>query len=291
MQAMRWEWGIKEAPAREWAEGKGALIAVSMFMGGIAGGSYLMSLYFDNIWGMLIAWIFAAGMGLVDMAHLKKPMRVWRIAFKANSSWISRGFVFVILFLGAAGLQLLIHLISGAAASAPNAGEVFFRIVAGILAFGVAVYSGFVVGFVNGIKFWNSALLPVMVVAGGLAGGAAIVLAISSITSAASFEAVRTAAILSTAAYAVSVFIHLWISTYSSTEAKDSAMLLLKGSLAGLFWMATVLIGMVAVLILELVAGADASALLIVSAVLFLAGNLVLRYSIIKAGLYAPLTS
>ena len=72
-------------------------------------------------------------MGLFDMAHLKKPMRFWRIAFRANSSWISRGFIFVILFIGAAGLQLLIHLITGTAASAPGAAEVFFRVVAGIL--------------------------------------------------------------------------------------------------------------------------------------------------------------
>ena len=39
MHARPWEWGVKEAPAREWSEGKGALIAVAMFLGGIAGGN------------------------------------------------------------------------------------------------------------------------------------------------------------------------------------------------------------------------------------------------------------
>ena len=84
MQTRPWEFGVKETPAREWSEGMGSLIAVAMFFGGIAGGLYLASLYFNNIWGMFIAWIFAMGMGLFDMAHLSKPARVWRIAFRAG---------------------------------------------------------------------------------------------------------------------------------------------------------------------------------------------------------------
>ena len=39
MQARPWEFGVKESPAREWSEGMGALIAVAMFLGGIAGGT------------------------------------------------------------------------------------------------------------------------------------------------------------------------------------------------------------------------------------------------------------
>ena len=291
MHALPWEWGIKEAPAHEWSEGKGALISVAMFLGGIAGGTYLVSLYFNSIWGMLIGWVLAMGMGLFDMAHLKKPTRFWRIAFRLNSSWISRGFIFVILFIGAAGLQLLLHLVTGSAANAPGAAEMFFRIVAGILGFCVAAYSGFVVGFVGGIKFWSSGILPVLVVIGGLAGGSAILLATATYTSALNFNLIQTVARVSLISYAASLFIHLWVSTYNSDEAKDSAMLMLKGDLAILFWMIIVLIGIVVPLVLELTADADASLILVVSAALVLFGNLVMRYTIIKAGLYMPLLS
>jgi formate-dependent nitrite reductase membrane component NrfD len=290
MQAKGWEFGVKESPAREWSEGMGALIAVAMFLGGIAGGLYLVSLYFNNIWGMLISWIFAMGMGLFDMAHLSKPMRVWRIAFRAGSSWISRGFIFVILFIGAAGLQLLIHLLTNAGASTPGGIEVFFRVVAGILAFGVAVYSGFVVGFVNGIKFWNSAIMPILVVVGGMAGGAAVLLPIASMTGVKTeiYSSVQTFAVLALIVYAVSIFIHLWVSTYNGPAARDSALLLLKGSMSGLFWIVIMLIGVVIPLILEFTVGAN-STLLMLNAVLVLVGNLTLRYSIIKAGRYSPL--
>ena len=289
MQSRPWEFGVKEMPAREWSEGLGSMIAVAMFLGGIAGGLYLVSLYFNSIWGMFIAWIFALGMGLFDMVHLSKPARLWRIAFRAGSSWISRGFIFVILFIGAAGLQLLIHLLTGAGAADPTATEVFFRVVAGILAFGVAVYSGFVLGFVNGIKFWNSALMPILVVIGGLAGGSTVLLAISSYSTQSTFASIQTFVMFILAAYVISIFILLWVSTYSGPVAKDSAKLLLSGNLAMLFWLIIVLIGIAIPLVLTFVAGSGSQVLLILSAACALLGNMGLRYSLIRAGRYSPL--
>jgi formate-dependent nitrite reductase membrane component NrfD len=285
MQTRPWEFGVKEAPAREWSEGLGSFIAVAMFCGGISGGLYLASLFFNNVWGMFIAWVFALGMGLFDIVHLSKPMRVWRIALRAGSSWISRGFIFVILFIGAAGIQLLIHTLSGDTTAA----EVFFRVVAGVLAFGVAVYSGFVVGFVNGIKFWNSALIPVLVVVGGLTGGAAILLAIATYSTGVDFNTIRSFALFTMVFYAASIFIHLWVSTYSGPVAKDSARLLLGGSLSGLFWILIIAVGVVIPLVVEFIAGGKSAALLTVSAAMVLLGNLTLRYAILKAGRYTPL--
>jgi formate-dependent nitrite reductase membrane component NrfD len=284
MQLRPWDFGVKEAPAREWSEGMGALIAVAMFMGGISGGLYLASLYFNNMWGMFVAWIFAMGMGLFDMAHLSKPLRAWRIAFRPGSSWISRGFIFVILFIGAAGIQLAIS------TWAPgNAFETIFKVIAAILAFGVAIYSGFVVGFVNGIKFWNSAMMPVLVVAGGLAGGAAILMATASFISAGNFDTIQIFARFILIFYALTIFIHIWVSTYSSPTARDSAYLLLKGNLAGLFWIVIILIGIIVPLIIEFAVGSGSSVLLMISAALMLLGNLTLRYAILKAGRYSLL--
>lgn len=289
MQTRLWEFGVKEAPAREWSEGLGAFIAVAMFCGGIAGGLYIASLFFNSIWGMLVAWIFALGMGLFDVIHLSKPMRVWRIAFRAGSSWISRGFILVILFIGAAGIQLLLHILTGAAYNEPTVAETFFRVAAGVFAFGVAVYSGFVVGFVNGIKFWNSALMPVLVVIGGLAGGSAILLAVAAYTSVADFGLIQNLARFTLVLYGASIFAHLWVSTYSSPVAKNSAKLLLSGSMAVLFWVVIILIGVVAPLIIEFFAGSDSGLVLIFSAAMMLLGNLAFRYAIIKAGRYMAL--
>jgi formate-dependent nitrite reductase membrane component NrfD len=71
--------------------------------------------------------------------------------------------------------------------------------------------------------------------------------------------------------------------------AKNSAVLLLKGNMAMLFWLVIIVIGIVVPIILEFAASNLASVVLIVNAVLVLAGNLTLRYSLIKAGRYNPL--
>ena len=58
--------------------------------------------------------------------------------------------------------------------------------------------------------------------------------------SSSSFSVVQNLARFLLVAYIIALFIHLWVSTYSSEEAKDSAMLMLKGNMAGLFWALTV---------------------------------------------------
>ncbi len=285
MSVRPYDFMVKETPSREWSEGMGALIAVAFFCGGVAGGLYLASLYFNSLWGLFVGWIFALGMGLFDMAHLEKKTRVWRMAFRLKSSWISRGLISVILFIGAAAIDMALRYWAPGATAAIR----FFDVVSGILAFGVAVYSGFVIGFVYGIKFWNSAIMPVLFVVAGLVGGSAILVVISSINTTAEFGSIQAFARIALIAYAVVIFLHLWISTYNSATARSSVKTVLTGSLAGLFWIVIVLIGIVIPLVISFVADSGAQGLLILSAVCVLLGNLVLRYTILKAGRYSPL--
>jgi formate-dependent nitrite reductase membrane component NrfD len=284
MTVQPWDYLVKDTPSRDWSEGMGSFIAVAFFCGGVAGGLYLLSLYFNNLWGMFIGWIFALGMGLADMAHLGNKTIVWRIALRPGSSWISRGFLLVILFIGSAAIQMAITY------WAPGTfAESFFKVIAGIAAFGVATYSGFVVSYVSSIKFWHSAIMPVLFIVAGMAGGSAILLVINSFTGAIEFSTLKIAGMAIIAAYAVIIAMHLWISTYNSATAHHSVKTIVRGSLAPVFWLAIVLIGIIVPLILMLVAGADSSVLLIVSALCVLTGNLALRFVILKAGMYPSL--
>lgn len=276
---------VKETPSREWSEGMGALIAVAFFCGGVAGGLYLTALYFGSLWGLFVGWIFALGMGLFDMAHLEKKARVWRMAFRIQSSWISRGLISVILFIGAAFVDMALRKWAPGTTAAIR----FFDVVSGILAFGVAVYSGFVISFVYGIKFWNSAVMPVLFIVAGLVGGSAIMLVMGSLNAASPFGSIQAFARIVLIAYAVVIFLHLWISTYNSASARSSVKEIVAGSLAGLFWIVIVLVGIVIPLVIAFVASSGSTGLLILSAICVLLGNLTLRYAILKAGRYSPL--
>jgi formate-dependent nitrite reductase membrane component NrfD len=286
MKAQPWDFMVKDTPARDWAEGSGALIAVAFFCGGTAGGLYLLSLYFNNILGMFIAWLFALGMGLFDVMHLGNKAIAWRIALRPRSSWISRGLLFVISFIGLAAIQMtLTYWAPGTAA------ELSFKVLAGIMALGVATYSGFVISYVSCIKFWHSAIMPVLFVVAGLTCGTGILMVIFSIMDPMQFDAIKSFALFILPANIVIVAMHLWISTYNSATALNSVKTIVTGSLAWVFWGVVVVIGSAIPITISLVSEAGAQTLLIVNAILILAGNLALRYTILKAGMYPSLIS
>jgi formate-dependent nitrite reductase membrane component NrfD len=280
IQTRPYEFMVKYTPQKDWIEGAGVLIAVAFFLGGVSGGLYLASLYFDSMLGMFIAWVLALIMGIVDMGHLSKPMRFWRMLLKPKTSWISRGFILIWLFIGCALIQLALSFwLSG------NAADTVFKVLAGIMAFGVAIYSGFVVGYVGAIKLWNSAIIPILFVIAGLTGGLAILLLTNRSAATANMMLVVVIA------YAVFMAIYLWIATYASDVARDSVMRILRGSIATVFWIGVVLLGMIipiALLLTNFFAGASA-ALMIIAAICAIIGGVALRYIILKGGMYSPL--
>jgi formate-dependent nitrite reductase membrane component NrfD len=175
------------------------------------------------------------------MAHLSKPMRFWRMAFRPGSSWISRGFILIFLFLGAAAIQLAIS------QWAPgNAWETIFKVIAGITAFGVAIYSGFALGVVGAIKIWNSGLVPILYVVSGLTSGLAVVLLVSFNADTSKLVNIANYMLGALVVYAVFVAIYFWVATYGSVTARDSVARVLKGSVAPVFWLGVVLFGIVA---------------------------------------------
>jgi formate-dependent nitrite reductase membrane component NrfD len=288
MQTKPWDFMVKYTPQREWIEGHGILVAFAMFFGGVSGGLYLASLVFDNLTGMVIAWAFAALAGLVDMAHLSKRTRAWRMMLKPGSSWISRGFILIFLFLGVAGIQILITWLAPDA----NAWEMLFKVIGGILAFGVAIYSGFAIGFVGAIKLWNSGLVPILYVVSGLAGGLAMLMLVSLNKDAATLVTIGNYLLASVVINAIFVAVYFWSATYSSMTARDSAVRVLKGKIAPAFWIGVAIIGIIIPIVLIAPFSLSQSAATVafsIAAVGAFIGGIMLRYVILKGGMYSPL--
>jgi formate-dependent nitrite reductase membrane component NrfD len=293
MQIKPWDFMVKYTPQREWIEGHGIMVAFAMFFGGVSGGLYLASLFFGNLTGMIIAWVLAALAGLVDMAHLSKRMRFWRMALRPGSSWISRGFILIFLFLGAAGIQILITYFAPG-----NAFEIFFKVVAGIFAFGVAIYSGFAIGIVGAIKLWNTGLVPILYVVSGLAGGLAVVMLVSLNKDAASLVNIGNYLLAALVVNVVFVVTYFWSATYSSVTARDSAVRVMKGKIAPAFWIGVIMIGLIIPIVLvapfslsntSASISFGAKVAFSSAAVCAVIGGIMLRYVILKGGMYSPL--
>ncbi len=288
IQAKPYDFMVKYTQQKEWIDGRGNFIAFAFFLGGISGGLYLASSYFESLLGQFVALILSLLMGVSYMIHLSKPLRFWRMFMKPGTSWIARGFIFIMLFIGFTFIQLILSQWASDATTA----IMTFTVLAGIFAFAQSIYTGFAVSYVSAIKIWNSAILPILFVVCGITGGLAILLAIMMGGSHAQLVALENVIRVMLIVFAIIVGVYLWNTTYSSITAKDSVSRLIRGSLAPLFWIGVFLFGIlipIAISVSTYFAGEAATGLLITAVASEIIGGLALRFAILKAGVYSPL--
>jgi formate-dependent nitrite reductase membrane component NrfD len=283
-----YEFMVKYQQQKDWVDGRGNFIAFAFFLGGIAGGLFLAAAYFDNLLGIFIAFLLTGLMGASYMLHLTHPLRFWRMVLKPGTSWISRGFTFIMLF----GFFTAITMILMQWAPDATAAITTFKVLAGIFAFAQSIYTGFAVSYVSAIKVWNSAIVPVLFVTCGLTGGLAILLAIMMGQDSAQIATLENIIRVVLITLAVIIGVYLWNTTYSSTAAKDAVKRLIGGSLAPLFWIGVFLFGIVIPVVISITTyftEEASSGLLITAIVSEIIGGLALRFAILKAGVYTPL--
>lgn len=281
---------VKYTQQKSWIDGRGNFIAFAFFLGGISGGLFMASAYFNNILGMFIAVLLSAVMGISYMLHLGQPSQFWRMLVKPQTSWISRGFIFIFLYGGFAIIAVIL------AQWVPEAESAIltFKILAGIFAFAQSIYTGFAVSYVSAIKLWNSAILPILFVVCGFSGGLAILLGISLGGSESQLAIMENVTRITLISFAVILIVYLWNTTYSNAAARDAVARLLGGSVAIFFWIGVVVLGVVIPLGISIgtyFAGSTSTALMLTAVITEIIGGLSLRYVVLKGGIYTPLTS
>jgi DMSO reductase anchor subunit len=92
MNSMKpYDWMVRYTPQTEWIEGRGLLLWLAFYTGGLGGGLYLASLYFDSLHGMVVSWVIITVLkGSFHLAYLGKPLRFWRMLLRPQTSWVSR---------------------------------------------------------------------------------------------------------------------------------------------------------------------------------------------------------
>lgn len=281
---------VKYTQQKNWIDGRGNFIAFAFFLGGISGGLFMAAAYFDSLPGMFISWLLALCMGISYMIHLGQPLQSWRMFMRPKTSWISRGFIFIMLFIGLTTVTLILRQWAPDAEGAITT----FKILAGIFAFAQSIYTGFAVSYVSAIKLWNSAILPILFVVCGFSGGIAILMGISLGGSESQLNTIENITRITLISFAVILIVYLWNATYSSNAAKDSVARMLGGNIAAVFWIGVIILGVVIPITVSLITywtGEASSALLLTAVVSEILGGLSLRYVILKGGTYIPLTS
>jgi formate-dependent nitrite reductase membrane component NrfD len=284
------EWMINYTRQTEWIDRRGIFLWIAFYAGGLGGGLYLVSLFFNSLWGMFISWLIIAVIkGGTHLVYLGKPLRFWRIITRPQTSWLARGFIFVMLFVGFGAVQLILsHWLPNTVA------EIVFKVLAGTMAFAVAIYTGIILKNVKGVPFWNSLLLPLLFIVCGILGGFGLAVVIALNGGDINLAAAETGSRWLLTANALLIAVYLWRAATRESIGKQSVLEQIRGHNAPVFWIGIVLLGIVIPLAIALssyIAGEISSALLISGVVCEVIGGLALRYCVLKAGAYKPLVA
>ncbi len=290
IQSRPFEFMVKYTPQREWIEKGGIKLWLAFFLIELGAGMFFVASFFGSLWAMFIGWLICAVLGGgLHLLFLGKPLRFWRMVLSSGwkTSWISRGLIFVILFLvlGLAHLGLTLG-------SSPLTA---LLIVADIFAFLTIIYGGFTMNYANGIPLWNTGLLPILYVVSGLWGGAGVTLGITlasgEIGAGVLIEEWIRILLLG---YLLLIAVYLISIRYTSLTGQASIKYMVLGKWSPLFWMGVVIVGVVIPLIAIIIsffAGLEATPVVLLYAAIFcgLLGDLAMRYLILRCGLYSPL--
>jgi sulfite dehydrogenase (quinone) subunit SoeC len=283
------EWMVTGNRETEWIEKRGILLWLAFYTGGLGGGTYLVSLFFNNLWGMFIGWFIVAVLkGSFHLIFLGKPQRFWRLVMHPQTSWLSRGLMFVVGFAGFGLLQILLSRFWPDQTAAILA----LKIIAGVFALCVATYTGFVLNNVKGVPFWGLSFLPVLFVACGIMGGFGLTIAVGVFDKTVNMGAAEMGSRIMLIINVLLICLYLWIASTKETVGKKSVLFQIRGSVSPLFWSGVVVLGIIVpaiITVYSLFAGEAAAAVLIFGVVCEVIGGASLRYCVLKSGMYNPI--
>ncbi|UCE91077.1 MAG: polysulfide reductase NrfD [Methanobacteriota archaeon] len=290
------EWGF--GGRRRWRDGA---LLMALFLGGIGAGQFVVSTWLVESVTSAFIGLLLVGVGktVAHLVYLGQPARFYRLLLRPRTSWISRGLIFMVAFVGLAAAYLAPELGFEWVpwTSESSFGQALWLAAVATAAL-VMVYDGFVLASCKSITSWNTALMPPLFFTYAVAGGVAMTYLTMTVGGGELLDRetlVRLDAMLLTTMFAL-VVIYITNMAGSTAAARESLRRLTSTRLAIAFIGLAIGAGLLVPLALTYyhefaTEGALASTLLAASAILELAGDLSVRHSILRAGLHVPVFS
>ena len=270
------------------------LIGTAFFCGGLGAGLFLISLATGQRLGMILGYLVVVlGKNGAHLMYLGRPVRFWRAAMRPDRSWIARGIWASGLFALSGGILLLPTILGPegqATASLATAAKAVV-IVSGLF---IMFYDGFVMNHSAAIPFWNTQLLPLLILMYATLGGTTLTITLGALQG----EASRGTAWLERAEPYLLVANFLLLCLYLlrmsrlTPAAQETVRSWVKGRYARVFFGLIVVVGLIATLMLSAVQQHwQARGLSLVIAGCELTGDFSLLMLMLKSGLFSPQTA
>lgn len=279
---------------KEW----GWLIAAYLFLGGIAGGAYVIaainsflgkSLEFSTSVGLWITFPALLIGTIFLIVDLGSPTRAFLAGMRPGSSWIARGTWIISVFLILSFLHLVLHQFADVEGGAVNV----IAVLGIAFAIGTMSYTGILLSASKGIPFWRSGVVPVVfVISATVTGHFSIMLGVTLFGPAAEASAaLGTMALEAAALVVLEVLAILFFlqAAYRLPDSRESAERILHKTM---FVVGYFVLGLAVPLVLMLLVynssaetgGGAPYAIATIGAILGLLGGLILRQAVLICG-------
>lgn len=264
-------------------------MAYAFFCGEVGAGTFFVSMLFNSVAGMLLGLLITGcGKTWFHISHMGVPKKSWRAILRPDRSWVSRGLVGIVFFIGAGSIHML-----NVAFGHPLPGVLGIPValVAGAAALLVSTYQGLAMSHSTAIALWSSAVLPVSSILYAMTCGTALCLLFDGhslgLAAMAQLHNVLMLLLFLDAMVLLSLLHGAW---NGSPGARMSAELLSKTIYARFFHGLVVGAGIMLPLLLLWTGGFSFVARLF-AAIGILSGFLTFRVLMFKAGVYDPILS
>jgi formate-dependent nitrite reductase membrane component NrfD len=266
------------------------LIATAFFLGGIGSGLFIISFFTHQWLGMLVGYLVVVlGKNTAHLLYLGRPERFWRAAMRPDRSWIARGIWSSGLFAISGGAYLFFGM--GASWTVMAGLSWATGGLAVVAALFITFYDGFVMNHSAAIPFWNSKLLPLVVLIYASLGGITLSLALRELLriSDETTQFLASAELSLLVANSLLLFFYLWRMSNWVPAARETVYSLLRGRYARPFLILVVFVGIVLTLLLCLYRERTSTTWLsIPMATCELIGDFTIMWLLLKSGLFAP---
>lgn len=270
----------------------GASMARAFFAAEVGTGTFLVSLYFDYLVGMILGLALAGTLKpYFHLSHMGVPAKAWRAMLRPDRSWVSRGGISVVLLVGFGVLHILNRSVGldKLFGVGPQVGEFvkYIAIAAGLV---VISYQGMAMSASESFTLWASPLVPAASFCYALTAGALSLLAIGWGELGAEPQSALVRFLETMLLLDLVIVVGLLVHARSKSKGGAfSVNLLMRGELSGQFRLVAVLLGLIVPV--ALVAYGSAQRPFVAAALIaFLVGFYTLRNLLFKAAVYEPIT-
>ncbi|UCC29311.1 MAG: polysulfide reductase NrfD [Phycisphaerales bacterium] len=272
----------------------GWLVAAYLFLAGLGGGAYVTGVAADIVgedWAAVSRIGVSLGFPCVLIGcvflllDLGSPANFWRAAMRPNTSWIARGTIVISVFMIVGAIHIAWWLWPfNALADAVGTRRVI-GVIGVVFAFGTMIYTGILLAAARPIAFWSTAMLPLLFLVSALSTGMMAVILLALLAGESHSGPVALLARIDVALIILEIFVLAFYlqATHRVAESRASAELVLRGSVAPLFWWGVALLGLIAPLVLDVFNFA------MLASICGIIGGLCLRQVVLSGGIHAPL--